>query len=152
MVEGVHVVFGWSTAGVNCGSVTPPPPGSAPPCDVVTGGGWITGTPSGAKGNFGVAGGIKDGAFWGHLNYIDHGNGMHVKDTAVTGYAADPNNANCRYIEYNVTIDGTPGTARVHVCDNGEPGRNDVFEISLSNGYFAGGTLGGGNIQLHKCE
>jgi len=27
-----------------------------------------------------------------------------------------------------------------------------VFEIGLSNGYFAGGTLGGWHIQLHACE
>ena len=57
---------------------------------------------------------------------------------------------------YNVTIDAQPGTARVRVCDKGEPGRNDIFEIQLSNGYGAAGDLGGshpggGNIQLHKC-
>lgn len=125
--------------------------------DKVTGGGWITGTPSGAKGNFGVAGGTMNGAFWGHLNYVDHGNGMHVKATAVTGYQMDANDPDCRYIYYNVTIDGVPGTAFVHVCDKGEPGRNDIFEITLSNGYHAGGDLGGthpggGNIQLHKCN
>ena len=103
-----------------------------------------------------MAGGIKDGAFWGHLNYIDHGNGFHVKSTAVTGYQVDPNDPDCRFINYNVTIDGQPGTARVHVCDNGEPGRDDIFEIWLSTGYFGGGDLGasrpgGGNIQLHEC-
>jgi hypothetical protein len=158
MFAGVNLIFGSSTSGINCGSsVTNPPPGSASPCDFVTGGGWITGTPSGAKANFGVAGGIKNGAFWGHLNYIDHGSGMHVKHTAVTGYAFDPNDADCRIIDYNVTIDGQPGTARVRVCDKGEPGRNDIFQIQLSSGYFAGGDLGGahpggGNIQLHKCH
>jgi len=158
-IAGVNATFGSSTIGVICGFVTssPPAPGEIPPCDFVTGGGWITGTPSGDKANFGVAGGIKNGAFWGHLNYIDHGNGMHVKQTAVTGYAVDPNDATCRIIDYNVTIDGQAGTARVRVCDKGEPGRNDIFEIQLSNGYFAGGDLGGarpggGNIQLHNCQ
>jgi len=158
-MAGLNVVFGSSTIGVLCGFVTssPPSPGEAPPCDFVTGGGWITGTPSGDKANFGVAGGIKNGAFWGHLNYIDHDTGMHVKHTAVTGYAVDPNDADCRIIDYTVTIDGQPGTARVRVCDKGEPGRNDIFEIQLSNGYFAGGDLGGdhpggGNIQLHQCQ
>lgn len=161
---GVDVVFGSAVAGITCPSTTGTGGGGGgggtsgpPPCDFITGGGWITGTPSGAKGNFGVAGGVKNGAFWGHLNYIDHGNGMHVKATAVTGYEYDPANANCRYIDYNVTIDGQAGTARVHVCDNGEPGRNDIFEIRLSNGYAAGGDLGGnhpggGNIQLHRCQ
>jgi len=146
---GANLVFGSSSAGITCGAP------SSECGDFITGGGWIT-APSGAKANFGVAGGNKDGAFWGHLNYIDHGNGTHVKATAVTGYAMDPNDPeHCRIIDYNVTIDGQPGTARVRVCDKGEPGRNDIFEIQLSNGYFAGGDLGGarpggGNIQLHK--
>ena len=160
-IAGVNVVFGSSTIGVFCGFVTSPPPApdQGQPCDFVTGGGWITGTPSGDKANFGVAGGIKDGAFWGHLNYIDHHTapGMHVKATAVTGYAVDPNDADCRIIDYNVTVNDESGTARVRVCDKGEPGRNDIFQIQLSNGYFAGGDLGGdhpggGNIQLHECQ
>src|SRR6266699_1870306 len=113
-IAGVNVVFGSSTIGVLCEFVISPTPPSSegPSCDFVTGGGWITGTPSGAKANFGVAGGIKDGAFWGHLNYIDHFDGMHVKATAVTGYAFDPHDPDCRIIEYNVTIDGQAGTAR----------------------------------------
>src|SRR5213593_45894 len=158
-IAGVNVVFGSSTIRVFCGFVTSPPPApsDAPPCGFVTGGGWITGTPSGAKANFGVAGGFKNDAFWGHLNYIDHGTGMHVKHTAVTGYAIDPNDPDCRILDYDVTIDGQPGTARVRVCDKGEPGRNDIFQIQLSSGYFAGGDLGGvhpggGNIQLHECQ
>ncbi|HZI33470.1 MAG TPA: post-COAP-1 domain-containing protein, partial [Candidatus Binatia bacterium] len=62
----------------------------------------------------------------------------------------------CRDITYEVTIDGVPGTAYVIACDNGEPGRNDTFDITLSSGYHAAGDLGGarpggGNIQLHKC-
>jgi hypothetical protein len=135
-----------------------PPANSPPPndCDFVTGGGWITGTPSGANGNFGAAGGIKNGAFWGRLDYIDHGIGMHVQDTAVTGYAVDPNDPNCRIVDYDVTIDGQAGNARIRVCDFGDPGENDVFQIQLSNGYFAGGDLGGtqpggGNVELHRC-
>lgn len=36
-----------------------------------------------------------------------------------------------------------------NVADNGEPGRSDTFEIILSTGYTAAGTLAGGNIQLH---
>jgi hypothetical protein len=154
---GVNLVFGSATAGITCGSQAGPAP-LPPACgDFVTGGGWIRGTPSGAKANFGVAGGIKNGAFWGHLNNIDHGSGMHVKATAVTGYAVDSTDPDCRIIDYNVTIDGQTGTARVRVCDKGEPGRNDIFQIQLSNGYAAGGDLGGsqpggGNIQLHKCR
>ena len=115
--------------------------------DFVTGGGWIT--KDGAKGNFGVAGGRRKGELWGHLEYIDHGTGMKVKGTGVTAYAAT--GPTSRHIEGNADIDGESGSYMVDVSDNGEPGRNDVFMISLSNGYMAGGTLDGGNIQLHKA-
>ena len=121
--------------------------------DFVTGGGWIV-RPNNARANFGVHGGIKNGEFWGGLNYLDHGTGLHVKSTGVTGYTVV--SANRRRINYNVSIDGVPGgTAVVEVQDDGEPGRDDWFQIQLSNGYFASGDLGGpnpggGNIQLHR--
>jgi len=116
--------------------------------DFVTGGGFITGTPSGAKGNFGVAGGIKNGSFWGHLNYIDHGTGMHVKHVTITGY--DATGPTERRITGTCTIDGESGYSfSCFVADNGEPGTNDTFNLFLSSGYSAGGYLQGGNIQLH---
>ena len=141
----------FAEADIRCGSAVPP---GMRACDKVTGGGFIVGTPSGANGSFGVGGGIRRGAFWGHLNYIDHGIGMHVRATAVTGYTVI--DAVTRKIDFNVTIDGAAGTASCIVADNGEPGRNDIFDITLSTGYHAGGDLGGvgpggGNIQLHKC-
>jgi hypothetical protein len=154
IVEGcMNGVIGNVNAGITCNTTTPPPPTSE--CGKLTGGGWIV-TPSGEKGTFGVSGGIRRGQFWGHLNYIDHSNGMHVRSTSVTGFSVDPNDPDCRIITYNVLIDGVSGTATVHACDKGEPGRNDLFDITLSNGYHAGGDLGGndpggGNIQLHKC-
>jgi hypothetical protein len=119
--------------------------------DFVTGGGWII-TPSGAKGNFGVAGGIKNGAYWGHLIYIDHGIDMKVKGTGVTAYVITPPTS--RHIEGTAEVNGQPGfTYQVDVTDNGEPGTNDTFTIKLSNGYSASGTLAGGNIQLHMpCQ
>src|SRR5213593_1770349 len=85
----------------------------APPSDSVVGGGWITGTPSGANGIFAVAGSVRGAVLQGGLDYLDTGNGMHVRSTAITGYAVDPNDATCRIIDYNVTIDGDPGACRV---------------------------------------
>ncbi|MBI2946583.1 MAG: hypothetical protein HYY23_02990 [Verrucomicrobia bacterium] len=145
-------LFTAGRVGLSGPPVTPPPPGCD---DFLTGGGWITGTPSGHKANFGVAGGIMRSELWGHLNYIDHGTGMHVKATAVTGYFIDAGDPTCRIITYLVTIDGVPGTAEVRACDKGEPGVNDLFSIRLSNGYAASGDLGGhrpggGNLQLHQ--
>lgn len=118
--------------------------------DFVTGGGQVS-TPSG-NGSFAVAGGIKNGAFWGHLNLVDHGNGMKVKGTGVTKY--DVTGPTTRHIEG--TCELTPqgdNIYKVDVDDQGEPGRNDVFTITLlPSGYTAGGKLTAGNIQLHLCK
>ena len=120
--------------------------------DFLTGGGWID-LPSGSRGNFAVAGGIKNGSFWGHLLYTDHGNGMQVKGSGVTMYVVGAT-PTTRHIEGTSDINGTGGTYAVDVADNAEPGRGvDRFNIALSNGYKAGDLLAGGNIQLHRpCQ
>ena len=119
------------------------------PDDFVTGGGWIVGTPTGARANFGLKGGVDvNGAFFGNLNYVDHATNMHVKSDTITNYVIV--DATTRTIEGTATIDGVPGfTFSVTVSDAGEPGSSDTFEITLSSGYSASGTLQGGNIQLH---
>lgn len=122
--------------------------------DFVTGGGWIM-LSNGGKGTFGVTGGIKHGKLWGHLTYVDHGSkdskgkDMKVKGTGVTAYTVV--DAMTRHIEGTAEINGKAGyTYQVDVRDNGEPGRDDMFSLRLSNGYTASGYLDGGNIQLHK--
>ncbi len=140
------VVISSAHADISCQA----PPQCAGAQDFITGGGWIT-SPSGAKANFGVAGGIKNGAFWGHLVYIDHGpSGPKVKGTGVTAYTIV--DATTRHIEGTAEVNGqAPFTYKVDVADNGEPGVNiDTFALTLSNGYSASGKLEGGNIQLHK--
>jgi hypothetical protein len=149
VVDGIaDVVVASTHADIGCPTTPPPPPATCP--DFITGGGWIEGTPSGARANFAVAGGVKSGAFWGHLNYIDHGpNGPKVKGTGVTGYGVV--DATARWIEGTAEIDGQPGyTYRVVVRDAGEPGRADTFDLHLSNTYAATGQLPGGNLQLHN--
>ena len=143
VVDGVaDVIISSAHADITCGG--PVCPGG----DFVTGGGWITGTPSGERGTFGVAGGIKNGGLWGHLTYIDHGTNMKVKGTGVTAYTVT--GPTTRHIEGTADINGRSGSYQVDVSDNGEPGRNDMFSITLSDGYHASGSLAGGNIQLHK--
>ncbi|MEK6699378.1 MAG: ice-binding family protein [Nitrospirota bacterium] len=122
--------------------------------DFVTGGGWIM-LPSGSKGTFGVTGGIKHGKLRGHLTYVDHGSkgskvkDMKVKGTGVTAYTVV--DATTRHIEGTAEINGEAGyTYQVDVKDSGEPGRDDMFSLRLSNNYTASGNLAGGNIQLHK--
>ena len=140
-------------------------------CDFLTGGGFII-RDTGANANFGVGGGCKHGSpTWGHLEYIDHGNGLNVHWTSITAY-----------IEVDSSTDnkGRPigarlicGTARtnffgdvdwvVEARDRGEPGRDDEFIIRLSQSgiivyttegdsdhTLGGSGPGGGNIQLHK--
>jgi len=135
------VIISSAHADISCAAACPPPAG-----DFVTGGGWITGTPSGARANFAVAGGIKNGGLWGHLNYIDHG-GVKVKGTSVTSY--EIMGPTSRRIKGTAEANGVGVDYTVDVTDAGEPGRDDTFSITLSNGYSASGTLGGGNIQLH---
>lgn len=115
--------------------------------DFVTGGGWL-GHP---RKNFAVAGGIKNGDFWGHLLYIDHGTGMKVKGTDVTAYMVT--GATSRHIEGTCEINGRPGgTYQIDVDDRGEPGTSDTFTLALNGMPVAGGILDGGNIQLHTCK
>lgn len=133
------------------------------PCDFITGGGWVIAN-SGAKVNFGSHGGCKNGAFWGHVNVLDHSTNPpgHLKSTRITGYLMDPVFPNARDIcgEGEVSANGSTFAVRfrVRMEDNGEPGGSDRFGVRLSNGYYLstrelgppGPTGGGGNIQLHK--
>ena len=148
VVDGVaDLVISAAHADITCAAG--PPPSGCSSGDFVTGGGWITGTPSGVKANFGAAGGRKQGALWGHLLYIDHGTGgPRVKGTGVTAYTVVSTTS--RHIEGTAEVNGQDGfTYQLDVTDNGEPGSNDIFTIQLSNGYGASGNLRGGNIQLH---
>jgi hypothetical protein len=142
--------------------------------DFITGGGWYSiqlafGTQSGNQASFGWHGGVKNGQWWGNGNYIDHGTGLHVTVTSVTGYerlGTDGTDANghptgtreiCGWADTDLY-----GTVRfvVQMTDNGEPGRSDSFAIALadpssghyvyeSQGSLGDPTPGGGNIQLH---
>jgi len=150
-VNALHVVLAGGTDLVVASAHADIACAGTAPCsqkDFVTGGGWIT-TSSGSRGNFAVAGGLKNGAFWGHLTYIDHGNPtMKVKGTAVTAYV--PTGETSRRIAGDADIDGNGGSYVADVTDGGEPGRGvDTFNLSLSTGYNEGGPIGGGNIQLH---
>jgi hypothetical protein len=148
LIPGVaDVVISSAQAGI--ASVLPPTCGGG---DYVSGAGWIT-TALGNKAHFGVEGGMTNYLYWGHLTYKDNGNGPSVQSTGITKYQVGAT-ANSRHIEGTATVNGAAGyTFAVDITDNGNPGSNDSFNISLSNGYRAGGNLGGGNIQLHApCQ
>ena len=150
-------------------------------CDFLTGGGFIVNptTSNGAKANFGVGGGCKDGTpTWGHLEYIDHGSGLNVHWTRITAYIEVESGYNSK--GKPIGIRGICGKARtnrygdvdflVRARDAGEPGTADEFDIRLtqpqgnpavnvivySTEFFNfphklnDGNGGGGNIQLHE--
>jgi hypothetical protein len=128
------------------------------PCDFITGGGWVV-SDSGAKVNFGSHGGCKLGAFWGHVNVVDHSFNppAQLTSTLITGYLMDPAAPKARDICGAGMFNGETVRFRVKMEDNGEPGGSDRFGVRLSNGYHVStrelggaGSNGGGNIQLHK--
>jgi len=143
--------------------VCPPPPAfTVPsPCDFITSGGFVFADPPTAKATFGAHGGCKHGAFWGHVNYVDHGGAhpYHVNSTEITGYLINPDFPNARDIcGWARTNDNEVVRFRVRLEDNGEPGILDTFGIRLSNGYLVtrrplgDGGPGGGNVQLHGAN
>jgi hypothetical protein len=132
-----EAVAGMTSGSIDCGGSN----------DYVTAGGWIVGTPSGERGTFGAAGGMNAAGLWGHLVFIDHNSGSEIHGTGVTSYVVV--NSTTRHIEGTCDIDGVPGSYSLDLTDNGEPGSSDMFDLMLSNGYHAGGTLNGGNVQLH---
>jgi hypothetical protein len=132
-----------------------PPPCDATASDFVTGGGWIASpSDSNAKANFAVAGGFKNGSFWGHLMYLDHGDRLRVKGTEVKGYDTYPEfGPNGRRTSGSADVDGTSESYEADVADDGEPGRGvDRFRLLLNGARVSGldDYLAGGNIQLHK--
>lgn len=72
----------------------------------------------------------------------------------VVSFTVDTLAANEAWISGTATVNGSGNVAfDMFVIDNGEPGAgNDWFEISLSSGYSASGTLATGNIDLDFTE
>ena len=118
----------------------------------VTYGGRIT-TTDGDKATFG--GNAKGAGPSGQEEYQDHGSvvdmNLHSIDVQSVVCSEDGLSAS---IFGTATIDGVGSVDyRIDVTDNGEPGRNDTYEIRLSNGYDSGlQTLVGGNVQVHKAS
>jgi len=146
------VIISHAHADITC-PVSPSASCAGDSTDFVTGGGWIV-SPSDpkAKANFAVAGGIKNGSFWGHLLYIDHGNGLRVKGTEVSGYELYPAfGPNGRQTTGSADVNGAAESYEADVADDGEPGHGvDMFQLLLNKVPIASDLLAGGNIQLHK--
>lgn len=130
------------TDGDGTGDACDESPGSTP--GKATGGGWIQAS---GRGTFGFVAQLRGADPTGNVTYRDHGSGVDLKSTAVTSIIVTGNTAEIRG---RGESNGTPVRFRLRVFDDGEPGRGDTFALSLSNGYTASGTLGGGNIQVSR--
>jgi hypothetical protein len=113
----------------------------------VTGGGTINVT--GGIGNFGFIVQVQStsGPISGDLQYVNHATGAKVHSVMFTTFTVSGNTAT---FSGTCTNNGAPCTFSVMVQDNGEPGTNDSFTISINGGPPEGGTLRSGNIQIHK--
>jgi hypothetical protein len=133
-----------------------------PPCDFLTGGGYIT-DPQGIQGtraNFAVGGGCKHESFWGHLQYHDKYIDVKIHGISITGYVPDPTDpVNARLIcGTGRTKEEDEVTFIVRAKDDDEPGMLDEFDIQVTGAavystFLMPGVfhkLDGGNIQLHK--
>ncbi|WP_372666838.1 SdrD B-like domain-containing protein [Amycolatopsis kentuckyensis] len=84
----------------------------------------------------------------GTLEYNDHGNGIDIHTSDITGISASGGDA---YVFGHAVVGGMTYGFRLHLVDAGEPGTGDRFELQVANGYSAGfgQTLNGGNVQVH---
>lgn len=116
----------------------------------VTGGGFI-GVPDGsATFGFNVKQTQQNGPISGQLEYHNHATGEDVHSVAITSLFISGNTAN---FGGTCTNNGSPCTFNVTVQDNGEPGAGrDTFEIQGTVITPEGGTLEGGNIEIHPAQ
>jgi hypothetical protein len=133
----------------------------------MTSGGFIV--PSGSnKQHFAAAG--RNMTTWGHVLYRDTASGysLHVKnpfavvysslaqlkaDATAAGFNSGAVNAldPAKFQGGAILTWTDQGGGKVLLVDEGEPGRSDYFAI-IAPGAVTGGTLAGGNIQMHgKC-
>ena len=115
----------------------------------VNGGGFIT-LATGGNGSFGLVGMVsKTDVASGNVEYQDHDAGLNIKSSTITAVVVTGTHAR---MFGKATVNGAGSfDFVVDVDDLGEPGAGvDKFQIQLSNGYSAGASLSGGNIQVHN--
>jgi hypothetical protein len=127
-------------------AVVPPPP--PPSVGKVTGGGSIDVTRGIGTFGFNVQHRAADAPIDGNLQYVNHASGAKVHSVMFTTFVITGNAAT---FGGTCTKNGVPCTFTVNVTDDGEPGRNDSFNITVDAGPTegAGENLRSGNIQIH---
>jgi hypothetical protein len=113
----------------------------------VTGGGWILGPTLTNRVSFGFEAQTNPNGLHATCTVIDHATKSQIKCKSIDSLVVIGTHAT---FSGNATVDGVTTHYQIDVDDLGEPGTFDTFRIALGNGYVAGGTLLGGNIQIHK--
>src|SRR2546422_10419656 len=88
------------------------------------------------------------GPIGGDLQYVNHASGAKVHSVMFDSFVITGNTAT---FGGTCTNNGVPCTFEVHVTDNGEPGTNDSFNITVDAGPTEGAneTLRSGNVLIH---
>ena len=138
-----------------CGG-SPPGPPLPPYCGIkVTGGGQIPVGPDGsgrATFGFNAQTDKKGDTAKGHLNYVNHVTGLHVNGSVnkIVVIAMNPDGS-AKTVQLSGTWKG--GSFIVTVQDNGEPGGNDQFGITVAGKLTEVTSLrviSRGNIEFHE--
>lgn len=113
----------------------------------VTGGGQTQNTTGTGQIAFGFNA-KSDDLVNGNCNVVDRSISLQIKCSSVDSLTVSGTHAT---IFGMASDNGTETPFRIDVDDLGEPGRGrDTFRIITGTGYSAGGTLMGGNIQIHQ--
>ena len=92
-----------------------------------------------------------DNTLRGHLNYQDKGEDIHLVSDSIDSCSYDPGTNEVTFTGWgHVGRDLVRFTGKVQ--DNGEPGTNDRFSISITGARMSSrsGVLTQGNIQFHR--
>jgi hypothetical protein len=109
------------------------------------GGGQVVG-PAGDSVTFAFHARSKNGVLTGGCNVLDHETQRHIKCQTVTLYIQA---GNAVTIRGRATDDGVSTLYVIEAVDNGEPGHGtDEFSIRTGTGFFAGGVIANGNVQV----
>lgn len=139
-----------TVASSRAGVKPPPAAASCGAADFTTGGGWLqAGT---KKGTFGFVGGVRgDGTIHGHIVFKNHATNERLVGEVRAYAITSPNN---RLMGGTGQSGGQQTQFELDVSDNAEPGSgNDTFTLSyIAQGgpRVETGTLGGGNVQIHR--
>jgi hypothetical protein len=113
----------------------------------ITGGGQIPNAANNDQAAFGFNAKSDSKGVKGECTVVDPTPSTKIKCLDVTNIVVAGTHAT---FFGNATVNGQPTNYRIDVDDNGEPGKNrDTFKIQTGSGYTAGGTITGGNVQVH---